>query len=124
VGSDAFLVSTGEGNYIVLFTYLIILNSGLLALAFFKRWPLINVLALFFTELIFGGWLIKVWWEHARNISYPVALLFATMFYFLFLGMNMIYPVKHKQPFRVFDYSLLLLLNGSILLLAPFCCNR
>jgi uncharacterized membrane protein len=108
-----FLVSTGEGNYIVLFTYLIILNSGLLALAFFKRWPLINVLALFFTELIFGGWLIKVWWEHARNISYPLALLFATMFYFLFLGMNMIYPVKHKQPFRVFDYSLLLLLNGS-----------
>ena len=44
-----FLVSTGQGNYIVLFTYIIILNSGLLALAFFKRWPLINILSFFFT---------------------------------------------------------------------------
>ena len=45
---------------LVLFTYLIILNLGLLSLAFFKRWFLINVLALFFTELIFGGWLIAL----------------------------------------------------------------
>lgn len=108
-----FMVSTGEGNYIVLFTYLIILNSGLLALAFFKRWSLINVLALFFTILIFGGWLVKIWQEPAQNIFYPVALLFATVLFLLFLAMNMIYPVKYKQPFKVFDYSLLLLLNGS-----------
>jgi uncharacterized membrane protein len=108
-----FLVSTGEGNYVVLFTYLVILNSGLLALAFFKRWPLLNVLALFFTELIYGGWLVKSWWEGARNISYPVALAFATAFYLLFLGMNTVYQVKHRLPFKAFDYTLLLLLNGS-----------
>jgi uncharacterized membrane protein len=108
-----FLVSTGEGNYVVLFTYLVILNSGLLALAFFKRWPLLNVLALFFTELIYAGWLVKSWWEGTHNISYPLALAFATAFYLLFLGMNTVYQVKHKLPFRPFDYTLLLLLNGS-----------
>lgn len=108
-----FMVSTGDGNYIVLFTYLVILNSGLLALAFFKRWPLLNVLALFFTELIYGGWLVKNSWEGAQNISYPVALAFATVFYLLFLGMNTVYQIKNKLPFKAFDYSLLLLLNGS-----------
>jgi uncharacterized membrane protein len=108
-----FLVSTGQGNYIVLFTYLIILNCGLLALAFFKRWSLINILALFFTEFIFGGWLTKTLLEQNSKVSYPLALFFATVLYLLFLGINTIYQVKYKKAFRAFEYSLLLLLNGS-----------
>jgi uncharacterized membrane protein len=108
-----FLLSTGDGNYIVLFTYLIILNSGLLALAFFKRWFLINVLALFFTELIFGGWLAKTLFEETPKVSFPLALLFATIFYLVFLGMNTVYQIKNKQAFQPFDYSLLLLLNAT-----------
>jgi uncharacterized membrane protein len=108
-----FLVSTGEGNYIVLFTYLIILNSGLLALAFFKRWFPINVIALFFTELIFGGWLAKTLFEETPKVSFPLALLFATVFYLVFVGMNTVYQLKNKQDFKRFDYSLLLLLNAS-----------
>ncbi len=108
-----FLVSTGDGNYVVLFTYLIILNLGLLSLAFFKRWFLINVLALFFTELIFGGWLVKTLLQETPKVSFPVALLFATLFYLVFVGMNTVYQVKNKQNFQAFDYSLLLFLNAS-----------
>jgi uncharacterized membrane protein len=108
-----FLVSTGQGNYVVLFSYLLILNAGLLALAYFKRWPLLNVLSLFFTELIFGGWLIGTLAEKTPGVSYPVALAFATAFYLLFLSMNMIYQVKQKQSFKVFDFFILLLLNAS-----------
>jgi uncharacterized membrane protein len=120
-----FLVSTGQGNYIVLFTYLIILNSGLLALAFFKRWSLINVVAFFFTELIFGGWLIDtLWLGGSTKISYPLALLFATVLYLLFLGMNTVYQVKNKKAFRAFDYSLLLLLNGSFFAAGMFLLER
>jgi uncharacterized membrane protein len=42
-----FLVSTGQDNYTALFIYLCILNSGLMVLAWFKRWPSINIIALF-----------------------------------------------------------------------------
>jgi len=108
-----FLVSTGEGNYVVLFTYLVILNVGLLALSFFKRWFLINVLAFFFTELIFGGWLVKIWWQENPHVSYALVLLFATILYLLFVAINTVYQLKYKQSFNAFDFSLLLLLNGS-----------
>ncbi|MBL0357783.1 MAG: DUF2339 domain-containing protein [Chitinophagaceae bacterium] len=42
-----FLVSTGSGNYIVLFTYLLILNIGILSIAYYKKWPLLHVLSFF-----------------------------------------------------------------------------
>src|SRR4030095_5542528 len=57
-----FLVSTGQDNYTALFIYLCILNSGLMVLAWFKRWPSINIIALCFTTVIYGGWLIKKMW--------------------------------------------------------------
>lgn len=108
-----FLVSTGEGNYIVLFTYLIILNIGLLALSWFKRWPLINIISLFFTEIIFGGWMIRTLMQNEAIFPYPQALAFATMFYIIFLGMNMLHQLRTQKPFRAFDFSILLLITFS-----------
>ena len=108
-----FLVSTGDGNYVVLFTYLIILNAGILSLSYFKRWPAINIIALFFTEIIYGGWLTTVIDNPAKHFSYPVALGFAAVYYFIFLGMNMINQVKTRTSFRAFDFSILLLISSS-----------
>ena len=108
-----FMVSTGEGNYIVLFTYLIILNTGLLLLSYFKRWPSINIIAFFFTVLIYGGWLSSVLIDNNPRVSYSLALLFATVFYLIFLGMNMLYQVKNKLVFKAIDFSILLLLNAT-----------
>jgi uncharacterized membrane protein len=105
-----FLLSTGEGNYIILFTYLIILNVGLLSLAWFKRWPVINTIALAFTVLIYGVWYIDSIVE-SKPISYTTALLFLTVFYLIFLGMNMIYQVRMQQQFRRFDFFILLFIS-------------
>ena len=49
-----FMVSTGSGNYVVLFTYIIILNIGITILAFYKKWHLVNTLAFIFT--VFFVW--------------------------------------------------------------------
>src|SRR5882757_3730649 len=106
-----FLVSTGQGNYIVLFSYLIILNIGLLALSYFKKWPLINILSLFFTIIIYGGWLVDTFLLHTENPPYANAFLFATIFYLIFLGMNMIYNISRQKPFKAFDFFILLLIN-------------
>src|SRR5690606_16686399 len=52
-----FMVSSGEGNYHVLFTYLLILNAGMLAISYFKRWFIVSFVAFLLTIGIFIGWL-------------------------------------------------------------------
>jgi uncharacterized membrane protein len=48
-----FIVSNGNNNYQALFIYLIVLNSGLLAIAYRKAWRLLNLLAFIFTSFLF-----------------------------------------------------------------------
>jgi len=107
-----FLVSTGQENYVALFTYLGILNTGLMVLAWFKRWPAINTIALFFTTFIYAGWLIKrIVFEDPSPLPYRDALLFATLFYFLFVVMNIINTIRLKKRFTAFDFIILLSTN-------------
>ena len=105
-----FLVSNGEGNYIALFTYLLILNIGLLSLSWFKKWPAINVIALFFTIVIYGSWLGYAFAGN-KPFSYPVALTFASIFYVIFIGMNMLNQLRNKAQFKAFDFILLVLVS-------------
>lgn len=106
-----FLVSTGHENYIALFTYLCILNAGLMVLAWFKRWPAINTIALIFTIIIYGGWLIKRVTYSNEELPHQMALLFATFFYILFIIMNIINSVRLKNKFTAFDFIILLSTN-------------
>lgn len=107
-----FLISTGSGNYIVLFVYLTILSIGLLLLAWYKRWPAINIISLVFTEIIFGGWLINALSTH-KPVSYVYGLVFATVFYVVYMGMNMLYQIRTRQQFRPIDFLILLFISFS-----------
>lgn len=107
-----FLVNTGNENYIALFTYLCILNAGLTALSWFKRWPAINIISLFFTTIIFSGWMVKqLIIEDQADFPYKKALLFATIFYLLFVSMNIINSIRLKNKFTSFDFIILLSIN-------------
>jgi uncharacterized membrane protein len=102
-----FMVSTGEGNYIVLFTYILILDVGMLALAYFKKWSVVTIIAFVLTLILFGSWV----GTGLKTESVPTirgGLFFATMFYFVFFGMNVINNVKEKTPFKALEFSLLL----------------
>ncbi|MGV3541306.1 MAG: DUF2339 domain-containing protein, partial [Rufibacter sp.] len=94
-----FMVSTGEGNYAVLFTFILILNLGILVLAYYKKWPLLNFIAYGFTILLYGGWLFTRVVD-TPNAPYVGALVFATLFYLVFFLMNIIYNVKERQTFN------------------------
>jgi uncharacterized membrane protein len=107
-----FLVTTGQENHIALFTYLCILNAGLMVLAWFKRWPSINIIALFFTTIIYGGWLVKkTVLEDAETLPYRDAFLFASLFYILFVVMNIINNLRVKRKFGAFDFIIVLSIN-------------
>lgn len=102
-----YIVSTGEGNYQVLFTYLLILNGGMLVLAYKKKWNLVNILSYVFTILSYGSWLLVKCIGHV-DAPYAGALIFGTAFYIVFFLMNIIYNLKNNIPFKVFEIGMLL----------------
>ncbi len=102
-----FLVSSGSGNYISLFVYLIILNIGLLVIAYNKSWRLLNLLSFIFTVVLFASWLIKLPYETSVT-TYSNGFIFATVFYILYFAINVAYNVSEKKKFITSDFSILL----------------
>lgn len=102
-----FMVSTGEGNYVVLFTYILILDAGMLVLAYFKKWNLVNIIAYVFTLLLFGSWL-GARFDSTQVSMIAGALIFATLFYLVFFAMNLVNNLKERSPFQALEIGMLL----------------
>lgn len=100
-----FMVSTGEGNYIVLLTYIAILNVGILAISYFKKWKIVTVLAFAFTSLLYGTWLAIELWDN--KLPHLNALLFATLFYFIFSVTIVLHNIRNKGTLSVIEYIIL-----------------
>ncbi|MDH4091620.1 MAG: DUF2339 domain-containing protein [Cyclobacteriaceae bacterium] len=105
--ASPFMVSTGEGNFVVLFTYVLILDVGMLALAYFKRWNLVNIIAYVFTVILFGSWL-GVKYDYEAPGMMAGAFTFASLFYVVFFAMNLINNIKSRTPFNSMEISLIL----------------
>jgi uncharacterized membrane protein len=104
-----FIVTNGSGNVTALFTYYLILNTGMIALAWFRRWPLINVLSYIVTVLAFAGWHAVAYSfgtfdAHALNVS----LGFSVAFFLQFFLMNVAHQVRFRERFLPQDYLMLL----------------
>jgi hypothetical protein len=103
-----FLVSNGRGDYLVLFSYLLILNGGLLVIAYNKAWRLLNILAFGFTAILFASWLISLPYD-ARATTYRGGWAFATTFYLLFFVINIAHTIRKNKPFVASDFGILLI---------------
>jgi uncharacterized membrane protein len=101
------MVSTGEGNYIVLFTYILVLDIGMLVLAYYKKWNLVNIVSYVFTMILYFAWLGRSF--EGENMSMVAgALIFATLFYIVFFLMNIINNLRQRTTFKAIEISLLL----------------
>ncbi|MCD9018531.1 DUF2339 domain-containing protein [Parachryseolinea silvisoli] len=101
------MVSTGEGNYVVLFTYILVLDIGMLVLAYYKKWNLVNIVSYVFTMILYFAWLGKSF--DGENLSMVAgALIFATLFYIVFFLMNIINNLRQRTTFKAIEISLLL----------------
>jgi uncharacterized membrane protein len=114
------LLSTGVDNQIGLFGYVALLNSGVLALAYSKRWRSLNHLAFISTVLTFAGWSLV----HYEDWKLWRTLFFLTLFFLMFNALGIIYNVIKQRPARWFDISLIisnatLFFAASYGLLAP-----
>jgi uncharacterized membrane protein len=102
-----FLVSNGRGDYLILFSYLLILNGGLLVIAYNKAWRLLNILAFGFTAVLFASWLISLPYD-TTAATYRGGWSFATVFYLLFFVINVAYTVRTNKRFVASDFGILL----------------
>lgn len=101
------LASTGSGNYIVLFTYLLIVNIGFLVVSIKKKWLIINILAFVFTHIMFVSWLASD--THIQENSGRL-FVFASLFYLVFFVMNLYKIIlEKKQKIKPLVMSLFLL---------------
>lgn len=101
-----FMISTGEGNYIILFTYISILNIGILSIAYFRKWKIATILAFIFTTLLFAGWCFSTSYE--SSFPYAGALSFAAIFYFIFSITIVLNNLRNKGVFSKIEYFILI----------------
>lgn len=101
-----FMVSTGEGNYKILFSYLIILNVGMLIIAYFKKWNLVTILSFIFTSCIYSAWFQGEYFQN--KLPHSGAFIFATIFYLIFSFVIVINNLRTKNQFKKIDYALFL----------------
>jgi len=101
------LVSTGQGNYMVFFTYLLILDAGMLILAYFKKWNLINIITYICTVLLYAAWFISTE-DSPKILPYKGALIFASAFYLVFFVMNIINSLHKKTSISAIETGILL----------------
>ncbi len=106
------LVSTGTGNYIVAFSYVLILNTGMLILAFKKQWRMVGTIAYILTQLFFWIWLMVSFREEQRFGATSFIFLFFVQFYLLAL-IDHYKSGRSITPFQVF-----LILSNNLLLFA------
>lgn len=100
--TSPFMISNGTGDYVTFFTYIAILNSGVLALSFFKKWRILLQIALGFSMLYFGGWYVSSGSSSAVKIEW--AMVFSTIFFLEFLGASLIYNLLRKKSYNAWEY--------------------
>jgi uncharacterized membrane protein len=109
------LLSTGVDNQIGLFGYVALLNSGVLALAYFKRWRSLNHMAFVATIFTFAGWCVI----HYEDWKLWRTLFFLTLFFLMFNALGVVYNVIKQRPARWFDVSLIIT-NATLFFAASY----
>jgi uncharacterized membrane protein len=86
------LMSTGGGSHVLLFSYYALLNSGILAIAWFRSWRELNLLGFFFTFAI-----ATIWGAGAYQPSHFASTEpFLVFFFLLYVAVSILFA--HRQP--------------------------
>jgi len=74
------LTSTGSGNHVALFSYFILLNSGIFAIAWFKAWRMLNLIGFVGTFGIGFAWGIRSYTPELLWSTEPFLIVFFLMY--------------------------------------------
>ena len=111
------LVSTGEGNYIVLFSYLFILNTGLLLISLRKRWNIVCILSFVFTLIFYWSWLFMKFSIDGEGYKFITgAMIFGSLFYIQFYALSIIRSLANAKKIRALEIIFIVVNNLSMVL--------
>ncbi|HYE16602.1 MAG TPA: DUF2339 domain-containing protein [Pyrinomonadaceae bacterium] len=96
------LLSTGKDNQVALFTYVALLDAGVLAVAYFKRWRSLNFISFAATVLMTFGWLVT----HYRQEKLWATVFFLSVFFVLYSLLAVVHNVLPRRPARWYDVLL------------------
>ncbi|MDT7687574.1 MAG: hypothetical protein QOE46_333 [Acidobacteriota bacterium] len=97
------LISTGQDNQLGLFTYVALLDAGVLSVGYFKRWRSLDFLSFLGTVALTLGWADKF---YNREKLWPT-LFFITVFFILYALLAVFHNVLPRRRSRWFDVALL-----------------
>jgi len=104
--SAPLMISTGQSNYPFLFTYLSLLNTGMLAVVFLKHWKSVGWTAYIFTSLYLFYWTT----DHPQLLSIVFYMISYIIFYIFALQ-----EYLKKNTLAVSGILMLVLINFSSL---------
>ncbi|MCR9153864.1 MAG: DUF2339 domain-containing protein [Bacteroidetes bacterium] len=107
-----FLVSTNQGSALLFFTYVILINLGILFIAFQRYWKILFYSAFGVSWLIFLFWYVDKF--STTDLSLGLAVSFA--FYLLFFTYFLAYKLRMREKFK--SYNLLILFSNNIIFFA------
>jgi len=87
------MVSNGAGNYIFLFTYLLIIDIGFLIVSLNRKWLIVNILSFVFTHIFLLYCIIS---QPLNSVNSINLLVFASLFYLTYYIVNIIRTIKEE----------------------------
>ena len=97
------MLSTGEVNFLGLYGYLLVLGVGVLAMCYWKNWPLVNLLSFVCTYVLLvlslSDYTVEHFWE---------VMPFAIAFFVLFSTMTFLYKLVNRSRSSLLDLAALL----------------
>lgn len=108
--SVPFLLSEGSGKVMILFSYMAIINLGILAISFKKYWKPLCYSSFGITWLILLSWYFT---DYETLKHFNLTLTFVSIFFATFYLSFLSYKLIHKEKF-VFDDIILLLANSFV----------
>ncbi|MBS9462660.1 DUF2339 domain-containing protein [Flagellimonas sp. 389] len=100
-----FLLGDGSGSASVLFGYMVIINIGIVIIAFKKYWKPLYYSAFSFSWLIYLFWIIA---SYEKENQFALALIVASVFFTIFYATFLAYKLIRSEKFKASDVIMLL----------------
>lgn len=100
-----FLLSNNSGQVEILFSYIAIINVGILFISFKKYWKSLFYSSFVFTWLIYSAWFIT---EYDADSHFTIAFSFLALFFVIFYITFLAYKMIKKETYAISDVVLML----------------
>lgn len=97
------ILGTGQNSQVVLMSYMALLNGGILTIAAWKRWNVLNTLGFICTWLLFAGWFVR----HYTTELFWGTFVFLHLFFLIYALVPFVYYFMHTSRERLTGLTLI-----------------